>query len=228
MSESLFQFDWPVDAAGYDILPPEVSFEEMMKTADSLLGDGRRTTHDVRRKGGPLRYYRPLEDHPALFRQFGSDVTDYESLRGFLDQFGLLTESGFDSMRSSLSGEECLQWAGFMRTVAQLIDDGDRLGAIKLFNENRLTVRLNPKISTSTSGRAKLEVLPTSLVGAMMVQLAGALTEGTKFRRCKHCGKWFPFGPGTPNSIRKEFCADKCRVASMRRRQAGDAVGAGE
>jgi len=50
--ETPYHFSWPVDQEGYEILPPEISFEEMMKTATSLLGDGRRTVHEIKARGG--------------------------------------------------------------------------------------------------------------------------------------------------------------------------------
>jgi hypothetical protein len=62
-----------------------------------------------------------------------------------------------------------------------------------------------------------LHLVPDSLLGAMYLQLAQDTSNGTRFRRCLECGKWFAIRPPTSRAT-KQFCEEKCRVRAHRRR----------
>jgi hypothetical protein len=62
-----------------------------------------------------------------------------------------------------------------------------------------------------------LHLVPDSLLGAMYLQLAQGTSNGTRFRRCLECDKWFAISPPTSRAT-KQFCEEKCRVRAHRRR----------
>jgi hypothetical protein len=65
MATFQIEFEWWRDAAGYEYVPPE---------APGALGR-------IRRKGGPVRWYRPLDFHPGLFQQFAELSRDVDWTR---------------------------------------------------------------------------------------------------------------------------------------------------
>jgi len=139
----------------------------------------------------------------------------YDHVKRFINKYGLLTEG------SNHAGDNYLEWSAAIREALRLIDSKQREHAIAIFNANHKVARFTHRIRwCSVTTKGKLEIVPVDLLSALMLQLEAAITQGTKFRRCKHCGTWFAYGPGTPHSVRKEFCAPRCRVAEMRQRQA--------
>ena len=58
----VFRFDWPVDQFGYEVIQGET------RPWDRDCG------HNPSR-GGPLHYYRPMDDHAGLWRQFAEDLS---------------------------------------------------------------------------------------------------------------------------------------------------------
>ena len=95
LPEGLFRFTWQVDQLGYDLKyrhrEPEPGRRALI--LGEIVG-----WHLVR-KGGPLREYWPLDDHPGLFRQFANlpedlspedQSTEPKDLLAFANEFGLL------------------------------------------------------------------------------------------------------------------------------------------
>lgn len=66
----------------------------------------------------------------------------------------------------------------------------------------------------------KLRMVPTSLLGAMWLQLSQELTGGIKSRQCAECGKWFEISLEQSGFRRnRQYCSDGCRMAAYRRRK---------
>jgi hypothetical protein len=64
-----------------------------------------------------------------------------------------------------------------------------------------------------------LHLVPRTLLGAMWLQCARALTLNPIFRSCQHCGRWFEL---SPEKRRKQslYCSSRCKVAAYRKRKA--------
>ncbi len=219
-----FHFTWQVDQLGYDLVEhPEA------RPGKSIL-TGKIPGWHLVRKGGPLREYWPLEDHPALFRQFADLSTEPEGFQEFANQYGLLGWSPF--VERPVESEDCNLWREHVQSFRggiALIDSGQRSEAIRGLNAVR-----NPWMSIWIDGgadlkRTVLRIVPLTLIGAMRLQFAGEITEGTEFRKCRACPTWFLVGPGPRNTLspargtrRKIFCSDRCRVAwNRQKRRAG-------
>jgi hypothetical protein len=59
-----------------------------------------------------------------------------------------------------------------------------------------------------------------SLLSFMLMEAASAIAYGAKLSSCQQCGAFFLVGKNTWRRSRAKFCADRCRVAAMRARQA--------
>ena len=201
---SIFRFDWPVDRDGYEI-------EHRGPTGDSLLG---RVEYDViRRRGGPDRNYRPLEDHPGLWRRFAETCSTVDGVLKFVTQFGLLSDVGWETPDSILNTAELI------RQIAANLDDGDSDTAADLFTKYakpNFSAGIRPK--GSGKARYESELIPVTLRSALLLQTLETITGDRQWRRCRNegCLEWFQLGPGAHTS-RREFCSDRCRVASARR-----------
>lgn len=66
--------------------------------------------------------------------------------------------------------------------------------------------------------RFEIEIVPTSLIGALWLQLANAVAAGYDYSRCDVCASWFEIAPrsGRPE---KRYCSDACRMRAYRRRK---------
>ena len=107
-----------VDQHGYEVV---VYDEPDILPATSLSG-GKKGPY-IRRKGGPLRAYRPLEDFPGLHRRFAELPADPHAIKEFVHFYGLLG-AGF-----SKEEEDLINWCksiSNMKYLIQVIDDGRR------------------------------------------------------------------------------------------------------
>jgi hypothetical protein len=204
-----FVFEWPVDQHGYEI-------EHSKGDGESLLGSA---TYDfIRPAGGPLRYYQPLVEHPGLWRQFADTCLSLEGVLAFVREFGLLTDlwnGGRDHP------DQILKTAELIRQAATKLDRGDRREAADLLNARPPDIAemldWNDRI-----GQFETRLVPLDLRSALLHQVAEAIAGNHQWRRCRNhgCPHWFQLGGLRGVTIRREFCSDKCRVASGRRHKA--------
>lgn len=226
LPEELFRFSWYVDQHGYKL---EFQEDEPGKTSLTAKIPGWR----LARKGGPLREYWPLDEHPGLFRRFANLPEDLspedlspepKALLEFANEFGLLGTWAISTGQMPDS-EDLIGWRDDIRSFRAMvgaIDDGRVREACEAFRGNtgpRMTVRIE---HAPFGGRyPSLHVAPLTLVGALWLQVAGQLTQGLKFRKCKHkqCPTHFPVGARTRFRKTKVFCSDRCRVAWNRQKK---------
>ena len=214
-NSGLFSFEWPVDQNGY--LLEEVEPEAKSSAARTLLGPKR----IIRPKGGPIRYYRPLEEQVGLARMFAdiqSSADQEVAFIEFANKYGMLgTFSSQPYIASDPRHSERLKdWAfeaEMMATMKDFIDRRQLEAASGIFNGLNRSWNLIPKIRYERAQRPKLELVPDTLAGVMWLQFAGELTNGTSFKRCLWCPTWFPIGPGSPHRESRKFCSDACKTA---------------
>ncbi len=211
----LFDFEWYLDQHGYEAVSAEKLPEGMERP---ILENPPKTGWVLRRKGGPLRRYRPLEEHPGLFRRFAYLPEEPQAILDFANEFGILgvglTEPPEDPDWEELS----LWWLTHIRGLrfaVEAIDTGDAALMASTFNDyvGPKTAAMTARIEAVHGKRSRLQVTPTTLLSAMWFQVAGELTDGIRFKKCKWCPAWFPYGPRTGHRETKVFCSDRCRKA---------------
>jgi hypothetical protein len=66
--------------------------------------------------------------------------------------------------------------------------------------------------------RPRLALTAPTLLSAVWLQLADAVSNDRAFNRCRECGRWFEVGADVTRSDRR-FCSDGCRSKAYRQRQ---------
>ena len=216
----LYEFQWPVDQDGYflDHVDDDRPKGGGVLTA-GLTGDF------IRRRGGPLRYYRPMEAHPGLWRRFAETCISVEGVLSFVNDFGLLAASGKAEGHDYERPERILETATLIRHIAAELDSGERRSAVALFS-----LHAKPQLTAGIRRDERKEIyefklIPRTLRGALLLQAGEAITGNRRFRRCKNCSEWFVLGPGG-HTARRQFCRDRCRVAWARHHKQGRIVDA--
>jgi hypothetical protein len=125
----------------------------------------------------------------------------------FTEQFGFIKGIESDQVFLFDRFERDLQ---ILKHVVSVIDEGPAFNAAWAFNS-----LLHPGFRLwmdTMENPPTMQVIPTTLYGALMVQAAQEIAGIVKFRKCKQCPEWFPLGK-SKGTTRKEFCSDRCRVA---------------
>lgn len=185
------------------------------------------------------RRYHPMQrDHAALFHEFADlDYTNAASLLGFAQRYGALgvpTQSQEVRVRDKdgerfdhhAYGEPHLQWAleiCLMREGLRLmlgkrrsLNTSQRLKW--LFHRNLQYVQ--GRLGFDKAGEPKLTLEPLSLISAMWLQLALAITGDKRFEACKFCRRMFEISTEqTGFRSHREFCTDSCKTKDYRKRK---------
>jgi hypothetical protein len=210
-----FRFAWPVDQDGYEIA--HVTLEQPR-------GLGMEREYDlVRGKGGPLRFYRPLEDD-GLWLRFAQTCKDADSVLSFANEFGRLGTSPGE-LHDRV--DEILGTAALLRRIWEQLQAGERLAATKLFASSALpTMKEGILWYADRPEVFEFRLVPQTLRDALLHQTGEAITGKRRFRQCRNeaCPNWFRLGPQAKTeegrrtyTARREFCSDGCRVAWARR-----------
>ena len=246
MARLHIEFEWSRDPAGYRMGPAEIGAHvayhapkhRPARRLPVLRGQwglaytplGIRVLHGgdpkplhIRRQGGDLVPYRPLDVFDSLFEIFARLRTDDDVLY-FVERFGPLTPDGLDAQKGELV-DGVLAHADTMRDLF-LFSTGDRAHSAKLiaqlqanpFAELEVTLGLD-----AGSEDLKLRLCPTSLLDAVWLQAAQHLSSGATVRQCQHCGQWFEAGPGSGRRLDAKFCSDQHRISfNSSKRTAGE------
>lgn len=154
-----------------------------------------------------------LED-PVFVRLINCDSTgDFEK---FFQRYGALA----DDVKSPV---EVRQFAASLRKTAEfaLSDSRPAGGGDHEKASNRLLsgVHATPKVSAH-DGAVRVVLDAPDLKSFAVFELAAAVGAQAKARRCDHCRRLFLYGPMTGRRSHAKYCADRCRVAAMRARNA--------
>jgi hypothetical protein len=215
-----FRFVWPVDQDGYTI--------EHVR-CNQLVGIGNDREYDqIRPRGGPLRFYHPLEED-GLWLRFAETCNSAEGVLSFVGEFGLLT--GLPERLDSLVGTATL-----IHWINEHLKSDNRMSALQVFLGSGLP-RLKEAILWHEQRPEAFEfrLIPLTLRDALLHQAGEAITGKRRFRRCRNesCPNWFRLGPRANTgegrrtyTARREFCSDRCRVAWARRHKKEGAANA--
>ena len=158
-----------------------------------------------RPKSARFESYHPLDFHPGLFRQFAALTPDPNDPAVFLDfanTWGLLMHARSDESPATWYAEH-----ESMCVAIRACDEGQKNDLTNIFDrvsEVRPTLRIR-------SGVTVFE--PDNLRDAMWIQLAMATARNQKFKICRYCQTWFPYGPGTGHRSTALYCSPKCQKA---------------
>lgn len=211
----LFHFAWYVDQDGYEAVSaeelPEGVRRPVLQAATLPAGQG----FWLKRKGGLLRAYRPLDEQSGLARRFAYLPKTPSAFVDFANEFGFLG-AGCAEHPDDLEWEEHSWWwhnhvQGF-RSVVECIDAGDKYSIASVFNQY-VEPKMAVRIDTVRAKQPVLKVVPLNLIEGMWLQVAGELTAGTKYRKCEWCPRWFSYGAGTGRRETRRFCSNRCRKA---------------
>jgi len=209
-----FSFEWPVDTHGYELR----ELSDDAGAARRVLASG----IQIVRRGGPLRWYRPLEDRPGLFLEFAELEATPENAVAFSNEYGLLGWRGERSDHEGMSFDDWKKIHEKFKDLAPKVKDAiidySASDLAWLVNE-RMAPRCFTYIDYWSGTKPQKKVRPVTLAAALGLQLQDQVTNGVRYRQCKTCPTWFPFGPGTQNRSSKEFCSDRCRVAWNRQQK---------
>jgi hypothetical protein len=84
----------------------------------------------------------------------------------------------------------------------------------------QLSGRVIPRVAAGAAANGVLGLTyePQSLLGALWLQLASAISDDKSFRTCDFCGRWFEVSPHATGKSRL-FCSNACRAKAYRKRQ---------
>lgn len=204
---NLIDFEWERSAEGYE-------FVSHKPRAGATLATGY-SGPELKPKSDRTIRYRPLDEHPALFKKFAELDNSPEATLEFANQYGLI-----DDIKSSY----CELWYSKiegMRTGIAMWERGSKRRLVQAWNTpdiGRTNIKLDYRGKEDVLG---LVMVPASLLSAMHLQLAQAITRNNALQRCLWCGTWFLFGAGTNRRRSAHYCSDNCRKVAHRDRKEG-------
>lgn len=208
---NLIDFEWGRAADGYEIVWPKPKAAGEKRGTRIITGDVGPTLEP---KSDRTIRYRPLDEHPALFKEFAELDSSPEAILEFANKYGLLNDDG----------PPCRLWNdGIITLKAAVIlwERGAEEPFIQAWNATKLgqiSIKLVCRGQKETPG---LAMVPSSLESAMYIQLAQAITGNRGLQRCLWCATWFLFGAGTGRRKSAHYCSDHCRKVAHRHRKEG-------
>jgi hypothetical protein len=139
------------------------------------------------------------------------DGTDESCLR-FANSFGFLglwlDEKADD--RVGPTGESLARFQEAAANMRRAVDAW-QAGPDTFTSNQELTITQLDASLVPIDGRPTLRIRPRSLIGAIHLQFAQAVSTGLDIRNCDHCGKLFETG-GAGRTRKARFCSDRCRT----------------
>lgn len=205
---NLLAFEWHRAADGYELVWPKPRKRRTVLTSDT--GPYLAPKSDLSIK------CRPLDEHPALFREFAALEETPEAVQAFANKYGVIL---------GLPPLTCVLWYVHIKNMLAIVSAWEK-GATKSFvrawnaaDLARISVEVG--LNYREDEPPSLVIVPSSLISAMYLQLAQAITRSNHLQRCSSCGTWFLFGAGTGRRRSAHYCSDNCRKVAHRRRKEG-------
>ena len=100
----------------------------------------------------------------------------------------------------------------YLHVFAQAIDREQKKMAREVFNQAvvpSMTVRMVGSKTGKPTANWSLNIVPTDLMAAAWLQMAGEMTKGDKMKKCEapNCSDWFSY------RANKKFCGNRCKMA---------------
>jgi len=185
-----------------------------------------------------VRRYHPMHrEHAALFREFGAlDHANRTSILEFARKYGSLgVPAASQAIRvrgrdgewrdHRAYGEPHLRWAleiCLMREGLRLTgrkSSFERSRRLKWLFDRHLQ-HVQGRLTFNQAGEPRLALEPLTLISAMWLQLALALTGEKRFVACKFCRRLFEISTEqTGFRSHREFCSDSCKTKDYRKRK---------
>ena len=125
----------------------------------------------------------------------------------FINNYGPFTHAGIAGRGDPVL--TIINQAEEMTKRLNLLSADSRLGA-----KIPITSLRGFLVTDRATGGIALKIVPATLRDALWLQLAQALSDGTRMRKCRHCDEWFRAGAGTDRRADAEFCSDEHRKRS--------------
>ncbi len=173
------------------------------------------TGKKVVRSGKKLETYKPLELHENLFGELASTRQTPDGVLNFVKKFGPLTLEGIQSAE----GEEVAVVIEAAQTISQLLLANKRKQIPSTLPSRPRTVHLNVRILDPASHQHPFTLVPETLLDAIWLQLADALSANAEIRQCSQCWLWFPAGRGFGRRQDAKFCSAEHRILFNNRKR---------
>jgi hypothetical protein len=211
MPNSKIDFMLTRDRHGYRVVPkaPIPQRRSGQSNADRILAAKLDKAVDlIIGNGGALVPYKPLNKVPDLFNIFAKIPRTAEGVLNFVNTYGHFTNAGIVGGRGDMVPAILDEAEEMSKRLDRLSSSSPSLGP-----EIPLTKLLGFVVRDRASGGITLKLVPATLRDALWLQLAEALSAGSKIRKCRFelCGEWFRAGVGADRRADAEFCSDEHR-----------------
>jgi hypothetical protein len=220
---------WPVPGERLDDWAVEHhAMRETISLWDAIKGkpDGNYTYYAGKEKEQPT----PATYLSSVINWSGSAAASYSRPRPEKDRFGELHRI-WRSNKADLT-DKLAPFASRFQIVSEAqpeLFERFTPGDLRLPGQYALQKIINEKLRVHRSGTKllwdwtrrnpdlRMQLVPTSLIGALWLQLAAAIDGDRDYRRCEACKKWFEVS--AENRIDAKFCQQSCRFRAYRQRK---------
>ncbi len=174
--------------------------------------------------GRETERYRPVDMYPALFMELADSEATREGAARFISRYGLpnVVENNsiqtpavlwtvlgnIKAIKSAVRSWERYRKTGKAEALIKRVTD-------ELLREANLYVELR---ETPEHDTLSMVLVPISLIAAIWLQFAQAITANYGFRQCDECLTWFQVAPGKGRP-EKRFCSNACSMRAYRKRK---------
>jgi hypothetical protein len=195
MTATRVDFTSYVDQAGYELIPDRTPRPPPGQTLLDLKASDIQPARIVGKGGKRLR--RRLDNYPQLFSSFAGIKTP-EELLAFVTEHGPLTQR--------IAG-----WEGDV--VPKLLDQAEMMRADFKNRARKLPITIPlTDVKASLGADNSIKYNPATLLDALWLQFAQALSGGAVMRVCLYCRDPFAVGGKSGKRIVAKFCSNEHRI----------------
>ena len=219
---NLIAFHWQRCPDGYRIDGRDATEASPAVTS---ITTGRRRTASVITGDSPGAYIAPnssrrehttpLTQEPALFAALAATPETPEGVLAFTNRFGLL--GGFylgSRAPQKMYIDEAYRYIQTFRKLIGLWNAEDFVAIADYYNTANMIGACNTRLLyPAPEGHPVFQIDPRSLIAAIYLQFALAVSAGQSLQVCTHCSQPFLYGPGTGRRRSAQYCSDRCRAA---------------
>ncbi len=205
--------------AEFGRLPPPMPYIKPDNKDDARnLDEQRLATYQVVQPiGNKTEEICPVRKSQNLYLEFANTACSVEGIIKFATEYGLL---GIGYPFETVDA-----WTHHIKRMRQAISKWEHVQGDKPETFAKTYRSLNPNpddtlklsLQIGSSGSLEQYLEPPNLLGAMWVQLAGAVEGATSFTPCAECSVWIDTAPGS-NRPDKAYCSPACRQRAYRKR----------